>query len=85
MDLPYDPSLWRDRAEVLLELGYPELAASDAWKAVLLFDDAVKREEGEWTERGDRVWLVFGMGVWDPEGDAVSDCWDVFRGVTNEG
>ncbi len=71
MNLPYDPISWKERAESLLALGYPELAATDAWKANLLFDAAVEREEN-WTERGDAVWLQYGMGLWDRERDAVS-------------
>lgn len=71
MNFPYDPILWKERAESLLGLGYPELAAADAWKAILLFDAAVERE-GNWSERGDLVWLQYGMGLWDREKDAVS-------------
>ncbi|KAF7884687.1 uncharacterized protein EAF02_005023 [Botrytis sinoallii] len=33
---PYTPSHWRNRSAVLLELGYPELAAADAYKALIL-------------------------------------------------
>lgn len=33
---PYDPVAWLQRAEVLLPLGFPELAVGDAYKALLL-------------------------------------------------
>lgn len=33
---PYDPIAWLQRAEVLLPLGFPELAVGDAYKALLL-------------------------------------------------
>lgn len=38
-DIPasaYDPSIWSDRAIHLLALGFPELAAGDAYKSILL-------------------------------------------------
>jgi hypothetical protein len=37
-DTPYDPSPWTERAGYFLALGYPELAAGDAYKAGLLFE-----------------------------------------------
>ncbi|KAH7055969.1 hypothetical protein B0J12DRAFT_438285 [Macrophomina phaseolina] len=53
-----DPDLWRTRAEHLLTLGYPELAAGDAYKAILLHDypgglipDAVKSESASWSQK----------------------------------
>jgi hypothetical protein len=33
---PYDPSVWIQRSDVLLSMGYPELATSDAYKALIL-------------------------------------------------
>ena len=33
---PYNPLAWLQRAELLLELGFPELAVGDAYKALLL-------------------------------------------------
>jgi hypothetical protein len=33
---PYDPSVWVRRSDVLLSMGYPELATSDAYKALML-------------------------------------------------
>src|SRR5271168_1160814 len=33
---PYDPSVWIRRSDVLLSMGYPELATSDAYKALIL-------------------------------------------------
>lgn len=32
------------RANVLLELGYPELAAADCWKSILLFSSAIDKD-----------------------------------------
>lgn len=39
-ELRYDPTLWLLRAQLLLDLGYPELAAGDACKARLLLEAA---------------------------------------------
>src|SRR5271154_4810532 len=33
---PYDPSVWVRRSDILLSMGYPELATSDAYKALML-------------------------------------------------
>ncbi|KAF7950754.1 uncharacterized protein EAE97_002306 [Botrytis byssoidea] len=56
---PYTPCHWRNRSAVLLKLGYPELAAADAYKALVLttyvFDGKCL---------GSRVWLEMGMAVW---------------------
>ncbi|KAF7896032.1 hypothetical protein EAF00_006047 [Botryotinia globosa] len=56
---PYTPCHWRNRSAVLLKLGYPELAAADAYKALILttyvFDGKCL---------GSRVWLEMGMAVW---------------------
>jgi len=35
-DRPYDPYLWLLRGNILHQLGYPELALGDLWKALIL-------------------------------------------------
>lgn len=73
VDLPYDPTLWRHRAESLLSLGYPELAASDAYKAIMLYDAAIECDSN-CTALGDTVWLQYGMKMWNRDLNAVSCC-----------
>jgi len=41
---PYDPVAWLQRAEVLLPLGFPELAVGDAYKALLLIGKSRKSQ-----------------------------------------
>ncbi|CAM1505520.1 Fc.00g111570.m01.CDS01 [Cosmosporella sp. VM-42] len=41
VSLPYDLILYLDRAVVYSELGYPDLAASDAYRALLLTDEVL--------------------------------------------
>lgn len=41
---PYSPQAWTERANILLDLGYPELAAADCWKSILLFDSAIDED-----------------------------------------
>ncbi|TGO11992.1 hypothetical protein BTUL_0097g00440 [Botrytis tulipae] len=59
---PYTPCHWRNRSAVLLKLGYPELAAADAYKALLLTKYVF---DGKYL--GSRVWLEMGMAgnPWD--------------------
>ena len=71
VDLPYNPTLWRSRTESLLSLGYPELAASDAYKAIMLYDAAIDCDSN-WTTLGDSVWLQYGMKMWNCDLNAVS-------------
>lgn len=47
---PYDPSLYISRASVYHELGYPDLCAGDAYKALLLMDE-LEDESGEYHEQ----------------------------------
>ncbi|TGO52978.1 hypothetical protein BOTNAR_0308g00130 [Botryotinia narcissicola] len=56
---PYTPYYWRIRSAVLLKLGYPELAAADAYKALVLTTHVF---DGKCL--GSRVWLEMGMAVW---------------------
>ncbi|KAI9763195.1 MAG: hypothetical protein M1840_000861 [Geoglossum simile] len=46
---PYDLSLYIDRAKAYAQLGYPDLAASDAYRALLLTDE-IRDETGEYHE-----------------------------------
>ena len=43
-DLPYDLVLYLDRAGVYSDLGYPDLAAGDAYRALLLTDEVLNEE-----------------------------------------
>ena len=45
LDDPYNPSLYVQRSEVYKELGYPDLCAGDAYKALLLVDEAEDESE----------------------------------------
>lgn len=47
LDTPYNPEYWFRRADRLLRLGYPELAAGDAKKACLLLEPALEYEEND--------------------------------------
>ena len=56
-NLPYEPGLWLLRAQLLLSLGYPELAAGDAHKASLLVEAAFEENSA----LGLQVRLQYGM------------------------
>jgi hypothetical protein len=43
-DLPYDLVLYLDRAGVYSDLGYPDLAAGDAYRSLLLTDEVLNEE-----------------------------------------
>ncbi|TGO48841.1 hypothetical protein BCON_0228g00130 [Botryotinia convoluta] len=65
------PYHWRNRSAVLLKLGFPELAAADAYKALVL-----TRYVFDGKCLGSRVWLEMGMVVWYR--DAIKgNPWDV--------
>ena len=59
LDLPYEPGLWLLRAQLLLGLGYPELAAGDAYKARLLVEAGMRYD----THLGMKVRLHYGMSL----------------------
>lgn len=59
-DIPYEPGLWLLRAQLLLALGYPELAAGDAYKARLL----VEASRDQSSHLGAQVRLQYGMCIW---------------------
>ena len=56
-ELPYDPECWTWRGQRLLDLGYPELAIGDAYKAGLLVG-AMKKND---TTLGENALLMYGM------------------------
>ncbi|OQO06748.1 hypothetical protein B0A48_08536 [Cryoendolithus antarcticus] len=60
-DTPYQPKLWLSRSRTLRDLGYPELALADAWKAHLLCDHVLAKLDGTRLEGG-RWLLGEGMG-----------------------
>ncbi|KAI9654273.1 MAG: hypothetical protein M1831_005438 [Alyxoria varia] len=47
LGLSHDPAIWMLRASLLLSLGYPELAASDAYKARVLVSGALELLGGD--------------------------------------
>jgi hypothetical protein len=59
--VPYGPRLRLVRATALLELGFPELAAGDAYKAVLLFEAA---QHERMSELGMNAALSVAMAYW---------------------
>lgn len=59
--LPYDPTLWLLRAQLLLSLGYPELAAGDAYKARLLIQAAIQESK---SPLGSAVRLQLGYALY---------------------
>ena len=58
--IPYEPGTWLLRAQLLLSLGYPELAAGDAYKARLL----VEASHDVASCLGLQVRLQYGMCLW---------------------
>ncbi|APA14789.1 predicted protein [Sclerotinia sclerotiorum 1980 UF-70] len=56
---PYTPENWRSRPEVLLKLGFPELATFDAYKTIFLANYVFDGED-----RGSKVWLEMRMMMW---------------------
>ena len=50
--MPYDVEMWLTRARALVSLGYLELAAGDAYKAVLLLRDPTEIPSGKTTIKG---------------------------------
>ncbi|KAI9768745.1 MAG: hypothetical protein M1840_004740 [Geoglossum simile] len=67
-DAPYNPENWRERAHALFDIGYPELAIGDAYKASLLVDAGL--DYG--SSFGEAVRLQFGMSLWYRD----SSSWD---------
>lgn len=59
MSPPYDPTSWKARSIVLLKLSYPELAASDAYKGILLCNAAI--DNGSCKQD---VFLHFRVATW---------------------
>jgi hypothetical protein len=59
-ELPHEPERWSARGTRLLELGYPELAVGDQYKALLLVQAALRND----TPLGETALLTFGMCNW---------------------
>jgi len=53
--------------DALRALGYPELAASDAYKVLMLCDAAFTRD----SEVGKSAWFEHGMALWMKNPDLV--------------
>ncbi|KAI9780163.1 MAG: hypothetical protein M1839_007000 [Geoglossum umbratile] len=60
VDAPYDPENWYRRASGLCDIGYPDLAIGDAYKATLLVDAGLDYSSA----LGENVRLQFGMSLW---------------------
>lgn len=58
-NLPYEPGAWSSRGLYLMQIGFPELAVGDAYKATLLLDE-IHNE----TSIGSTALLMFGMKQW---------------------
>jgi hypothetical protein len=77
IDAPYDPDGWYPRAAALLQLGYPELAVGDSYKASMLCDAGL-----DYTSiLGESVRLYVGMSAWilDEAVHKTTDDGEVFR------
>ncbi|KUJ11036.1 uncharacterized protein LY89DRAFT_786692 [Mollisia scopiformis] len=61
-DFPYDPVKWKNRAICFISLGFPELAAGDAYKSLLLFKLVLT--ESETSSIGSLGWIQYGMSRW---------------------
>lgn len=60
VSLPYEPDSWILRASDMLNLGFPELAAGDAYKSIMLSNAAL--DYG--SNLGENARMQFGMGTW---------------------
>lgn len=58
-NLPYEPGAWSSRGQCLMQIGFPELSAGDAYKVTLLFDEIHSE-----TSIGSTALLMFGMKHW---------------------
>ena len=64
LQLPYDLIAYLERAAVHTELGYPDLAAGDSYRALLLCDE-VREESFEYHEKArETLEERIGVGVW---------------------
>lgn len=63
LNFQYDPESYYGRAEALFVLQYPELAAADAYKALLLCELGLDRSEGS-SDLGELVRIYHGMKYW---------------------
>jgi hypothetical protein len=63
---PYEANYWLKRAECYLKLNYPELAAGDAYKAILLLDRHPRSEiEASSDEARTKACQVLGQALYD--------------------
>lgn len=60
-ELPFQPELYNLRGNTLLRLGYPELAAMDVHKCIILCNAGLN--EGD-PKLGEDVRLQLGMSLW---------------------
>ena len=60
---PYDPVLWSARGNWLNKMGFPELAAGDLYKSIVLYDAACCHGASP-SALGESVLLVLAMSVW---------------------
>ncbi|KAE9378919.1 hypothetical protein N431DRAFT_499614 [Stipitochalara longipes BDJ] len=58
-NLPYDPTSWKARSNILYQLWFPELAISDAYKGISLCNAAINNDT-----RCQDVLLHFGVAAW---------------------
>ena len=60
---PYDPTLWSTRGCWLNKMGFPELAAGDLYKSIVLYDAAYSHG-ASLSATGESVLLVLAMSLW---------------------
>lgn len=74
---PYDPTKWLARASTLQELGFPELAVGDAWKADALCESMLlfigSRETAQWRMGSHRGFWMFDDSRSDRNPEDVED------------
>lgn len=78
-ELPYDLVLYLERAAIYEKLGYPDLAAGDAYKALVLTDE-VRDESFEYHEQALETLQTHGLDIFS----TVEDCKQTQNGVEKE-
>ncbi|KAF3009907.1 hypothetical protein E8E13_010920 [Curvularia kusanoi] len=89
---PYNPTLWTERADLYLQLNYPELAVGDAYKAKLLFersapssydgDDINLKTLNKDEEDRTRAYAILGQALYDCH--CHWECFEFWLGLTQE-
>ena len=79
---PYDARLYLERARCYEELKYPDLAASDAYKALLL-NDEVLDVSGEYHEQAVEAVVRSGIGAQAVETNGETDVHSSQQSITN--